>query len=350
MLLGASAVPIEIAAHLRVLAGLVHRLGNVKVGSPTTAGIEVGGYFIGVGVEEAAIALDAAASILEISSQVIGRTADHGRRKEEWDLQAELATIELKQIDQQLAAAQICRAMAEAELRNHDRQIDDARDTDDFLRSKFTSQDLYDWAIGKMSGLYFRSYQLAYDLAKRAEMCMQHELGLKYGETSIIRFGYWDLLKKGLMAGDNLAHDLKRLEVAYLDGNIREYELTKHVSLLGLSAGQLIALKETGTFEFEIPEWLFDLDTPGHFMRRLKTVSVTIPCVTGPYTTIHCKATLLRSAYRRTADVAAGYNRQPSDDPSGPDERFVDDRKILEFDRHELGPKRFRLVRIAGAR
>jgi hypothetical protein len=330
VLLGASAVPIEIAAHLRVLAGLVQRLGNVKVGSPTTAGIEVGGYFIGVGVEEAAIALDAAASILNISSQVIGRTADHGRRKEEWDLQAELATIELMQIDRQLAAAQIRRAMAEAELRNHDRQIDDARDTDDFLRSKFTSQDLYDWAIGKVSGLYFQSYQLAYDLAKRAEMCMQHELGLRYDETSIIRFGYWDSLKKGLMAGDHLAHDLKRLEVAYLDGNIREYELTKHVSLLRLSAGQLVALKETGTCEFEIPEWLFDLDTPGHFMRRLKTVSVTIPCVTGPYTTIHCKATLLRSAYRRTADVAAGYNRRPSDDPSGPDERFVDDRKILE--------------------
>ncbi|MGE0525393.1 MAG: neuraminidase-like domain-containing protein, partial [Variibacter sp.] len=330
VLLGASAVPIEISAHLRVLAGLVQRLGNVKLGSPTTAGVEIGGYFIGVGVEEAAIALDAAASILNISSQVIGRTADHGRRKEEWDLQAELATIELKQIDQQLAAAQIRQAMAEAELRNHDRQIEDARDTDDFLRSKFSGQDLYDWTIGKVSGLYFQSYQLAYDLAKRAEMCMQHELGMTYGETSIIRFGYWDSLKKGLMAGDHLAHDLKRLEVAYLDGNIREYEMTKHVSLLALAAGQLIALKETGACEFEIPEWLFDLDTPGHFMRRLKAVSVTIPCVTGPYTTIHCKATLLKSAYRRTADIATGYNRRPPDDPGGPDGRFVDDRKILE--------------------
>jgi hypothetical protein len=26
---------------------------------------------------------------------------------------------------------------------------------------------------------------------------MQHKLGMKYGETSIIRFEYWDSLKKG---------------------------------------------------------------------------------------------------------------------------------------------------------
>jgi hypothetical protein len=330
LLLGTSALPIEISAHLRVLAGLVQRLGNVKVGSPTTAGFEVGGYFIGVGVEEAAIALDSAASILNISSQAIGRMAEYDRRKDEWGHQANLATIELKQIDQQLTAAQIRLAIAQQELSNHDLQIDDARATDDFLRGKFTNQDLYQWMVGQVSGLYFQSYQLAYDLAKRAEICMQHELGLTYGETSFIRFGYWDSLKKGLLAADHLAHDLKRLEVAYLDRNIREYELTKLVSLVSLDPEQLIALKETGTCQFEIPEWLFDLDTPGHYLRRLDMVSVTMPCVLGPYASIHCKVQLIRNSYRKSADLSSRYDRLPADDPSGPDNRFIDDRKVLE--------------------
>ncbi len=48
LLLGASALPIEIAAHLRVLAGIVQHFGSTKIGSPTTAGIEVGGYYVGV--------------------------------------------------------------------------------------------------------------------------------------------------------------------------------------------------------------------------------------------------------------------------------------------------------------
>ena len=258
-----------------------------------------------------AAVLDTGASDLNITSQLEGRLADHHRRKDEWDHQVNLATIELKQIDKQIVAAGIHFAIAERELRNHEQQIENARSVDEFLRGKFTNQDLYQWMIGQISGVYFQSYQLAYDLAKRAELCLQHELGLKYGETSFVRFGYWDSLRKGLLAGDHLAQDLKRLEVAYLDGNIREYELTKHVSLISLAPEQLIALKETGVCEFEIPEWLFDLDTPGHYMRRLRMLSITIPSVIGPYTAIHCNARLVGNAYRQNADLAPGYARRP---------------------------------------
>lgn len=329
-LAAATVVPLEASAQLRILAGLLEKTGGQKLGSPTTAGVEIGGYYFGVSLEEAALALDAVSNILNLGSQLTGRMGEYARRQDEWDLQAELATFELKQIDQQLIAVEVRFAVAEQELRNHDQQIDNAREIDQFLRGKFTNQDLYQWMIGQVSGLYFQSYQLAYDIAKRAELCLQHELGLKYGETSFIRFGYWDSLKKGLLAGDHLAYDLKRLEVAYLDGNVREYELTKHVSLVSLAPEQFIELKETGACEFEIPEWLFDLDTPGHYRRRLKMVSVTIPCVTGPYTTVHCKLQLLKSSYRQNADLGAGYDRLPTDETGVSDDRFIDDRRALD--------------------
>jgi hypothetical protein len=50
--------------------------------------------------------------------------------------------------------------------------------------------------------------------------------------------------------------------------------------------------------KFSIPELMFDLDYPGQYMRRIKTLSLTIPCVVGPYTGIHCRLELLSSTIR----------------------------------------------------
>lgn len=120
--------------------------------------------------------------------------------------------------------------IAEKELDDHVLQIENAKATDTFMRSKYTNQELYQWQVGQISGVYFQSYRLAYDLAKRAERCFRFELGLQ--DSSHINFGYWDSLKKGLLSGEKLQYDLRRLETAYLDQNRREFELTKHISLV----------------------------------------------------------------------------------------------------------------------
>ena len=171
---------------------------------------------------------------------------------------------------------------------------------------------------GQLASLYFQAYKLAYDVAKKAERAFRHELGLQ--SSNYVQFGYWDSLKKGLLAGEKLGQDLRRMEVAYLDQNKREYEMTKHVSLLQLDPLTLVILKETGRCEFSVPEALFDLDYPGHYMRRLKSVSVTIPCVAGPYTNVPCTVTLLKSQIRRNASLAREYGRDLQND----DSRFTD--------------------------
>jgi len=88
------------------------------------------------------------------------------------------------------------------------------------------------------------------------------------------------------------------MEKEYEDRNIREEELTKHISLRLHFPIEFLRLKVTGRCEIEIPEWMFDLDYPGHYMRRIKNVALTIPCVSGPYTGVHCRLTLLSSATR----------------------------------------------------
>src|ERR1700722_20546339 len=43
---------------------------------------------------------------------------------------------------------------------------------------------------------------------------------------------------------------------------------------------------------------MVDLDFPGQYMRRIKNVTLTIPCVTGPHTGVHCRLTFISSVTR----------------------------------------------------
>ena len=249
--------------------------------------------------------------------------AGNERRWDDWKLQERLADRELDQFDQQIAAGELRITIAELELANHLTQIDNAKATEDFMRSKYTDEELYQWQVGQVSGVYFQSYRLAYDLARRAERCFRFELGLK--DSSYISFGYWDSLKKGLLSGEKLQYDLRRLETAYLEQNRRELELTKHVSLQLLDPLALMRLRETGRCFINLPEESFDLDYPGHYFRRIKSVSVTLPCVTGPYTTISCTLRLLKNSIR--IDTSSGSDGYPHNTDQGvpiDDTRFVE--------------------------
>jgi hypothetical protein len=70
-----------------------------------------------------------------------------------------------------------------------------------------------------------------------------------------------------------------------------------------------------------VPEWLYDRDCPqGHFLRRIKTVAISVPSVVGPYTSLNCTLTLVSSSIRKSPLMADGtYARQGTDD-----DRFVD--------------------------
>ncbi len=54
------------------------------------------------------------------------------------------------------------------------------------------------------------------------------------------------------------------MDVAYLEKNKREFELTRNVSLGMLHPEALIKLREKGECYFNLPEELLDLDFPGH--------------------------------------------------------------------------------------
>ena len=275
----------------------------------TNSGVTWGGTNVGNALRAVSGSLSLVASESTYQANMSGIMAGHRRRQDDWDLQAGLAQKERDQIQQQIYAAEIRVAIAKQEQRNHEQQIVQAEQSEAFLRDKFTNAQLYNWMSAQLSALHYQAYRMAFDLAKQAEAAAQREVDTP---NNIIRFDHWDSGRKGLLAGERLGQDLRRLEVAYMQENTRRFELTTHVSLRRLNAIELLKLRNDGRCAFEIPREVFDLDFSEHDNRRIKSVSISVPGVVGPYVGVHGVLKLVRPtdfiASSTTIATSSGQN------------------------------------------
>ena len=158
--------------------------------------------------------------------------------------------------------------------------------------------------VSQLSTVHAQAYQLAFSLAQQAQTAYQYELGRPLDQ--FIQFAYWDSQYKGLTAGESLLFDLRRMEAQFIANNTRELELTKHISLALTQPLAFVQLLQTGSCQISLDETLFDFDHPGLYFRRLRSVALTIPCVTGPYTGVNATLMLAQSVVR-TAAPSAGF-------------------------------------------
>ena len=290
-------------------------------GSPHVVAEVAGGDKLGDFAGHAVMTLQAIAAGLDKYAGLATTIGSYTRRKEEWDFQKNLAGIEIQQINQQIAAATVHQEIAQQELDNLDLQIEQSQATDEYMHSKFTNQQLYDWMVTQISTAYFQAYKLAFDMARRAETALGFELGRT--DMSFIEFGSWDSLKKGLLAADKLGIDLRRMQAAYYENNTRELELTKHISLAQFMPLSLLALRTSGVCAVQLPEWLYDMDFPGHYKRRIKSVAITVPAVVGPYGGVHATVSIKKNGIRLNDTVNGGYGDPLS---TNGDSRFTSNR------------------------
>lgn len=258
--------------------------------------LPVGSKLAHASFETAARILNALADIANTSAGLSLTEGAWDRRLAEWQLQVATITIEIDQIERQILAAERHRDAALRDLNNQQRQIEQSTEVQDFLRDKFTNAELYLFLQQETAALHRQMYELAVRTARHAQRAFNNERG-HLARRFLPEHG-WDNLHDGLIAGERLQSALRQMELAYVDENCREYELTKHLSLRLDFPVEFLKLQMTGVAEIEIPEWLFDLDYPGQYMRRIKNVSLSIPCVVGPYTGVHCRLTLLGSTTR----------------------------------------------------
>ncbi|BAM92465.1 virulence plasmid 28.1 kDa A protein [Bradyrhizobium oligotrophicum S58] len=260
-----------------------------QVGSPfamTYGGVQIGSSLA---------ALAAAAGIgSEVSSFVAQRSltmAGYERRTEDWTLAQSNAQAEYDSLTAQITAAQYELQGTRQQLVVHNKQIAQNQQMANALSSKFTNEALYVWLAGRLSGLYYQTYRLALQAAIAAQAAYRYETD---SSRTFIDFDYWDPKYAGLLAGEGLSLALDLMEASYAQADTRRLEIERMVSLASLDPSALDMLRQSGSCSFSVPELLYDYDYPGQYARRIKSVSISIPAVVGPYQNI--RATLTQTA------------------------------------------------------
>jgi hypothetical protein len=328
----AAAILKTIAAAMHTTSTVVYLLpagsaGVAGMGGTPSAGFTEGGKNAGDSSKAAGFGLSTLADIIDAAATVSTTIGGWYHRQDAFVEGRTEAQTQIQQATAQLNSANLALQIAQKNQALHQEQIDNIQQQIDFLNNKFTSNSLYDWMVSSLSATYFQSYQLAYQMCKQVERCYQYELGIR--NTSFIQFGYWDSLHKGLLAGETLNHDLRRMQSSYLQQNARRYELSRFVSLSTLDPGSagnpglLQRLLVNGSCDFSLPEALFDADYPGHYNRRITRVSMTVIYPT-PGKFDNVKATLTLTANQvRVSTQAAVDGSDYGESPLGSDPRFI---------------------------
>lgn len=279
---------IRAAQALCLAAGVSHTVASglrlvPQAGSPFA--MTWGGEQLGPATEALGGLFSLLADNHRMSGDLDGIQAGFERRAQEWQLQCDLAQDELDQLDAQAEAARLSYACAVTDYGLLQRQIVHSNQRDAFLRSRFTSQELYEWKAARLAGFFADAYRAAYGLVLQCEKALQFELGLNDTFVS----GGWDDRRRGLLSGERLRAALLAMETAYLTSARPRLQIQKTLCLSTL--GKLDDLKNTGTCKFDITAQMLDADFTGHRQRRIESVAITIPALLAPYQNVRALLT-----------------------------------------------------------
>lgn len=279
------------AAITDTIAAIAHLIPDV--GSPFA--MKYGGLEVGMSATSWSMVMNRVADAADTTATIAGVVAGYERRDQGWVHQQQLAKHDLKAISRELVAAGFRQAIAERALKIHETTKDQQDEIMDLYDAKFTNLALYTYLARSLQQLHRDAYGNALAMAKLAERAYRFE---RPNDDTAFIGGEWDASRSGLHSGERLSLGLQRMERRYLETNDRAQELNQSFSLAQIDPEALVKLKESGTCEFAIPELYFDLFYPGEFRRRMRGVRLTVPCITGPYTNVGAKLTLIRSSIR----------------------------------------------------
>jgi hypothetical protein len=218
--------------------------------------------------------------------------ASHENRVQDWRFQQGVAQqdslIGIQQI--QLANDQLATASQEAKIARL--QADQAQTTVDFLDRQFTNQELYQWMGGVLAGVYRYFLQQATALAKMA----QDQLAFERQEpaATFIQADYWQPPdasaladskgsdRRGLTGSARLLQDVYQLDQYAFDTEKRKLNLSQTFSLAQLAPLEFELFRQTGVLNFATPMSWFDADFPGHYLRLIKRVRLSVTALIPP--------------------------------------------------------------------
>ncbi len=275
--------------------------GMVMKTIPNIFGLATGGVEVSAPTLAAGIVLQLTGEITGLAAQQTEISESYRRRSEEWQIMYQQAQSEIDTINAQLDALAVRREGAVTSLQLAQAQQDNLKSTLNFLTTRFTQSSLYNWLTGEFSALYYQAYDAVLSLCLSAQACWQYEMGDM--NSTFIQTGAWNDSYHGLLVGETLALNLQQMESAWLTRNARRLELTKTVSLKQLDSEAFTSLVTDGVTQFSLSESLFDNDYPGHYLRQIKSVTVSLPALVGPYQDVRMTLTQSGSRTLLKADI-----------------------------------------------
>ena len=241
------------------------------------------------------------------------------RQLQERQEQANALGTEIVNMDYQISIQTKRLEMNQKEQELQKQQAADALELETWYRSKFTNEKLYGWAENTLRALHKNIFEMAMSMARQVEATFAFERG-EPSSTMVTSLVSWNPQYDGILAGQQLYYALKKVEQTYRDQPVHDFEMIKSFSLRNIDPYALILLRETGNTSFSLPELLYDFDFPGHYMRRIQSIYLTMPCLVGPFTSVAATLTLTSHQYRVNglATDAKEYNK---DSGTGPDFR-----------------------------
>lgn len=222
------------------------------------------------------------AGALSNQAAVVSTLASYERRAEEWQFQEALARQDVS-----TAAAQVTAAADQLRIAGQERaigamQASNAQANVEYLANKFTSAELFEWMSQVLEGVYRYFLQQATGVAQMAARQLAFER--QEQAPQIIQSDYWrtpvassaPAQTKGLTGSVRLLEDISRLEDYAFQTHQRKQQVTKTISLLRLAPIEFEQFRRTGVLRFATPMELFDRDFPGHYLRLLARVRVSV--------------------------------------------------------------------------
>jgi hypothetical protein len=231
-------------------------------------------------------------------AQLLSTQAGYERRQQDWQLQRNLARQEVRIGQQQILLAMDQVRVVEQEREMTELQRNNAQEIAEFLATKFTNTELYEWMSNILEGVYSFFLQQATAIAKLAEAQLAFER--QEIPKSIIQADYWEVPvdgsllgyslskdtqavdRRGLTGSARLLQDIYQLDQYAFDTNQRKLQLSKTISLARLSPVEFARFRQSEEFLFSTPMELFDRDFPGHYLRLIKRVSVSVIALIPP--------------------------------------------------------------------
>lgn len=294
------------ASHIRGTEGLLGTLAGIyyllpQTGSPFA--MTYGGAQLGENLSSFAFAMTSLANLSENIAASSGLEAGFERRNEGWKHQKKLLQNELKQTEKNLIASEIRRDILKESEKIHQKNIQHNQDVMEFYGEKFSNLGLYTYLSSTMQRLFKEAYNNALSIARLAEQAYRYE---RDDNNIFIDGSYFESSRAGLLAGERLQMALQTMERRYLETNYRKNEIDQAFSLTQINPSALMLLKQTGTCNFSIPEVFFDLFYPGQYRRKIQSVRLTIPSITGPYTNVSATLSLTGSQIRMEPILGSG--------------------------------------------